>query len=315
MPNLPANSDMTGSSVTQGQFRARLNDVLDFLRDILGSTGTPAAARTALGLGAMATKNDVAAADIASGAVTSVKIADAAVVTAKLADGAVASAKIADGAVTSAKIADGAVTSAKIAANAVGSSAIASAAVTAAKVAAGAIGTSAIVDGAVTAAKLASGAVPVTSAASTDIASAVSQIDLSLPSGPSLFLLLIGGLVPSAAAQLWLRTSADGTTFAAGGSDYSDNIGAGSAIRLGAVAGNLSLSANSVFDALLLISPGVSSALPFRIHGTTFGIGQDGPAISPVSGGRAANGRQVAIRLLMGSGNINRATIRLLGVA
>lgn len=115
MSNLPANADMTGASVTQGQFRARLNDVLDYLRNGLGSTGTPAAMRTSLGLGNLATLNEVAAAQLGAGAVTTAKLADAAVTAAKLADAAVGAAKIADGAIGTAKLADGAVTAAKLA--------------------------------------------------------------------------------------------------------------------------------------------------------------------------------------------------------
>lgn len=116
MANLPSNADMTGASVTQGQFRDRLNSVLDYLRDILGSTGTPTAARAALGLGGLATLNEVGTAQLGAGAVTAAKLADGAVATAKIVDGAVATAKLADGAVTTAKIADGAVTAAKLAA-------------------------------------------------------------------------------------------------------------------------------------------------------------------------------------------------------
>jgi microcystin-dependent protein len=116
MSNLPANADMTGASVTQGQFRARLNDVLDYLRGMLGSTGTPGAGRAALGLGTLATLNEVGAAQLGAGAVTTAKLADAAVTAAKIADAAATAAKIADAAVTTAKLADGAVTAAKLAA-------------------------------------------------------------------------------------------------------------------------------------------------------------------------------------------------------
>ena len=40
MATLPANDDMTGAGVTQGQFKARLNDLLTFCRDVFGSNGT-----------------------------------------------------------------------------------------------------------------------------------------------------------------------------------------------------------------------------------------------------------------------------------
>jgi microcystin-dependent protein len=119
MANLPANNDVTGATVTQGQFRTRLNDVLDFLRDILGSTGTPAAARSSLGLGSLATANEVSGALLGAGAVTTAKLGDAQVTTAKLADGAVTAAKLGDAQVTTAKLADGAVTAAKLASGAV----------------------------------------------------------------------------------------------------------------------------------------------------------------------------------------------------
>lgn len=100
MANLPANTDMTGASVTQGQFRTRLNDVLDYLRDILGSTGTPAAARAALGLGGLAVRNDVGPAEIASAAVTEGKLAANACTTPAYLDGSITLPKLASTAQT-----------------------------------------------------------------------------------------------------------------------------------------------------------------------------------------------------------------------
>ncbi|MCX8003358.1 MAG: tail fiber protein [Burkholderiaceae bacterium] len=85
MANLPANSEMTGSGVTEGGFKAKLNDVLDYLRDCFGSVGTVTSVRAALGLQAMATKANVATGDLVDGAVTTAKLADAAVSAAKLA--------------------------------------------------------------------------------------------------------------------------------------------------------------------------------------------------------------------------------------
>ena len=120
-------------------------------------------------VGALATKNVVAAADIAAGAVTTSKLADAAVTTIKLADGAVITAKLPDGAVTAPKLADaavttaklpdGAVTTPKLPDGAVTAPKLADAAVTMAKLADGAVTTAKLVDGAVTQAKLATGAV------------------------------------------------------------------------------------------------------------------------------------------------------------
>lgn len=115
MSTLPANADMTGASVTQGQFKARLNDLLDYLRGSLGSTGSASAMRSALGLGGLATLNEVGAAQIGAAAVGTAKLADGAATTAKLADGAGTTAKLADGAVTTPKLADGSVTLAKLA--------------------------------------------------------------------------------------------------------------------------------------------------------------------------------------------------------
>lgn len=105
------------------------------LKLVHGGTGadTAAGARTALGLGALATLGTVGAAQIDSNAVTTAKIADANVTSAKIADGNVTSAKIADGNVTSAKIADANVTTSKIADANVTTAKIADANVTLAK--------------------------------------------------------------------------------------------------------------------------------------------------------------------------------------
>jgi hypothetical protein len=91
------------------------------------------------GLGALATKNVVAEADIANTAVTTAKLADLSVNGAKLALNAVSTNQLADNAVTGPKIAGNAVNSAKIAANAVGSTQLADNAVIAAKIAGGAV--------------------------------------------------------------------------------------------------------------------------------------------------------------------------------
>lgn len=158
MANLPANADMTGAGVTEGGFKARLNDLLDFLRDTLGSTGTVTAVRTALGLGAMALKADVAEADIATGAVTTAKLGDGAVTTVKLGDLQVTGAKLAAGAVGVGKIAAGAVQTGTMADGAISSVKLADGAVSTVKLGDGQVSTAKLADGAVTAAKLASGA-------------------------------------------------------------------------------------------------------------------------------------------------------------
>jgi len=66
----------------------------------------------------------IAAANLTSDAVSTVKIADSAVSTAKVADSAVSTAKVADSAVTTAKIADSNVTLAKMADSSVGAAEI-----------------------------------------------------------------------------------------------------------------------------------------------------------------------------------------------
>lgn len=158
MANLPANADMTGSGVTEGGFKGKLNDLLDFLRDTLGSTGTVAAVRTALGLGAMALKADVAEADIATGAVTTGKLADGATTTPKLADLGVTTAKVAAAAITEPKMANGAASTRVYADGSVTEPKLASGAASTRVVADAAITTPKLADGAVTAAKLAAGA-------------------------------------------------------------------------------------------------------------------------------------------------------------
>lgn len=75
MATLPNNESFTGSGVTQGGFRTALNSLLDYLRESVGSAGGAANWRTALGLGALATRNDVGSDQIATGAVTAEKLA------------------------------------------------------------------------------------------------------------------------------------------------------------------------------------------------------------------------------------------------
>lgn len=119
MATLPPNSDFTGATVTQGSFKVALNSLLDFVRESVGSSGGAANWRNALGLGALATENEVSSGLLGAGAVTAAKIGDGQVTAAKLASAAVGSAALADAAVTTAKIGDGQVTAAKLAADAV----------------------------------------------------------------------------------------------------------------------------------------------------------------------------------------------------
>ena len=57
MTALPPSSDITGTTVTQGGLKIALNGVRDYLSGLFGSDGTPATARTALGLGNSAVRN------------------------------------------------------------------------------------------------------------------------------------------------------------------------------------------------------------------------------------------------------------------
>ena len=52
MTALPAATDFTGASVTEGQFKAAITDQRAFLAGLLGADGLPATARTTLGLSA-----------------------------------------------------------------------------------------------------------------------------------------------------------------------------------------------------------------------------------------------------------------------
>jgi hypothetical protein len=119
MATLPTNAEMTGSGVTEGGFKGKLNDFLTFIRDTMGSNGTVAAVRTALGLGALALKNDIVEADIATAAVTTGKVADLAITQAKITDLAVSTSKIAALAITDPKLGSNSVVSSKIATGAV----------------------------------------------------------------------------------------------------------------------------------------------------------------------------------------------------
>ena len=110
-------------------------------------------------LGALATLDTVAAAQIDSSAVTAAKIASNAVTTAKINADAVTAAKIADDAVVTANIVDGNVTTAKIAADAITAAKIGDDVINSEHIAAGAIDTEHIAAGQVTTAKIADDAV------------------------------------------------------------------------------------------------------------------------------------------------------------
>lgn len=66
MATLPPKSNFTDTAVTQGGFRSALNQLRDYLAGLLGEQGTAAQARSALGLGALAVKNQVGAGDIST---------------------------------------------------------------------------------------------------------------------------------------------------------------------------------------------------------------------------------------------------------
>ena len=50
MSALPSKASFTGSNVTQGQFKAALDTLNDYLAGLLGADGTPGTARAALGV-------------------------------------------------------------------------------------------------------------------------------------------------------------------------------------------------------------------------------------------------------------------------
>lgn len=95
------------------------------------------------------------AADDNAAQIAAEEIADGAVTGAKIANGAVTGTKVADGAVTTDKIADGAIAGAKLAAGAVGAAQLQDAAVTNAKLQANAVATANIQNQAITTTKLA----------------------------------------------------------------------------------------------------------------------------------------------------------------
>jgi len=84
MADLPTNTELTGVTVTQGQFRTKLAQLQDFLRDAFGATGTVASMRTAFGLGALALRAKVQTGDCNPGAIGTADIADGAVTRDKL---------------------------------------------------------------------------------------------------------------------------------------------------------------------------------------------------------------------------------------
>jgi hypothetical protein len=147
-------------------------------KDVVGEADIASAAVTAAKLADLSVEREKLALDavstdqLADDAVTAPKVADGAISSAKIAATAVGSGQIADGAVINAKIADGAVTATKIAASAIGSGQIANdavieskiddGAVTAAKIAADAVGQTQLASNAVTMAKIAAGAVTTT---------------------------------------------------------------------------------------------------------------------------------------------------------
>lgn len=147
--------------------------------------------------------------------------------------------------------------------------------------------------------------------ASADVTGATAQVDLPIPAGFGMFMLLVGDLRPSANSTLRLRTSADGTTFASGGADYYDG---GSFFEHITLSSNIAASDTRTITGMWTIYPGgattsrfsIGGVLRFSEFGTTFSY--------EANGGRAAVGRQQAIRLYLSTGTINRGTFRLIGV-
>jgi hypothetical protein len=148
-------------------------------------------------------------------------------------------------------------------------------------------------------------------AAQADITSAVAQVDLALPSGFAMFILVVGDLRPSAQAALNLRTSNDGTTFQSGASDYT--FGGTSQSFIG-LTGNIAATDAGPAVGQWTIFPGAATTPRFLVYGRA--AYSDGTTVQEAwgYGTRNAAGRQQAIRLYMSTGNINRATIRLIGV-
>ncbi len=58
MPSLPPANSFTDPAVTEGGFRGAIGTLIAYLAGLLGSDGTPTAARAALGLGTAATRNE-----------------------------------------------------------------------------------------------------------------------------------------------------------------------------------------------------------------------------------------------------------------
>jgi hypothetical protein len=130
----------------------------DFAQSLIDGANA-AAARTTLGLGAVATGNTINTALLEGGSVTTAKIASLAVDTAQIADDAITAAKIDDGAVVSAALASESVILGKIASNAVATTNIVDGGITLVKMAANSVASGQIINGNVTEDKLASDSV------------------------------------------------------------------------------------------------------------------------------------------------------------
>jgi hypothetical protein len=125
------------------------------------ATGAITSAKFAAGaIDAAAIATDaIGAAELADGAITAATFAAGAIDATAIASDAIAAAKIAAGAITSAKFAAGAIDAAAIATDAIGAAELADGAITAATFAAGAIDATAIANGAIDAATFAAGAI------------------------------------------------------------------------------------------------------------------------------------------------------------
>lgn len=145
---------VTGAIITAAGWNTSGRDNINHLRGIIPDPGSSAGVLKRA-TDTTGTWGQVAAAEIANGAVGTNQLAGASVTSTQMTADAIAGVHIQDGAVGTNKIADSAVTSAKIADGTIATGDIADGAVTSAKIADGTIATGDVADSAVTTAKIA----------------------------------------------------------------------------------------------------------------------------------------------------------------